>query len=132
MNILITLPKHLIEKILTGEKKYEMRKSLPKYMRFGEDGFFVVERGTDIVRCWCRVDNYIECKMSEIHANDFSSDLCVSPQFILEYAPVGTSVFLWGIGKVIELQDVTRNALNVFSNPQNFSYCYSNFLSLYK
>jgi len=47
MNILITLPKNLLEKILSGEKKYEMRKCLPKNMKLGEDGFFVVEKGTD-------------------------------------------------------------------------------------
>ena len=30
MNILITLRKHLLDKIMSGEKKYEMRKCLPK------------------------------------------------------------------------------------------------------
>jgi hypothetical protein len=44
MNILITLPKNLLAKILSGEKRYEMRKSLPKNMKVGEDGFFVVEK----------------------------------------------------------------------------------------
>ena len=60
MNILITLPKDLLEKIISGEKKFEMRKCLPKNMRIGEDGFFVVEKGSDEVRCWCRVDKAIE------------------------------------------------------------------------
>lgn len=60
MNILITLPKHLIDKILSGEKEFEMRKCLPKKMKIGEDGFFVVEKGTDNVRCWCRVDEVRE------------------------------------------------------------------------
>lgn len=36
MNILITLPKHLIEKIVSGEKKFEMRKCLPKHMKIGD------------------------------------------------------------------------------------------------
>ena len=60
MNILITLPKDLIEKIISGEKVYEMRKCLPKNMTIGVDGFFVVEKGTSDVRCWCRVDKAID------------------------------------------------------------------------
>ena len=60
MNILITLPKNLLEKIISGEKEFEMRKCLPKHMKIGEDGFFVVEKGTDDVRCWCRVDDVRE------------------------------------------------------------------------
>ena len=123
MNILITLPKHLIEKIISGEKKFEMRKCLPKYMNLGEDGFFVVEKGTDEVRCWCRVDNYMDGTMTEGQARKISKDLCVTPQFILDYASVGTTVYLWQIGKVKVLQDLCRGSLFVDKNPQQFAYC---------
>lgn len=78
MNILITLPKHLIEKIMSGEKKYEIRKCLPKSMRLGEDGFFVVEKGTDEVRCWCRVDAITIPATTEGFADKYAKDLCVS------------------------------------------------------
>ena len=60
MNILITLSKELINEILSGNKKFEMRKCIPKNLKIGEDGFFVVEKGTDLIRCWCRVDSIIE------------------------------------------------------------------------
>lgn len=123
MNILITLSKNLVEKIISGEKKYEMRKSLPKNMILGEDGFFVVEKGTDNVRCWCRVDSVINTGMNAYVAEIFSKDLCVTPRFILDYAPVGKDVCLWQIGKVIELQDVCRNSLCVDINPQQYAYC---------
>lgn len=125
MNILITLPKYLIEKIISGEKKFEMRKCLPKNMKIGEDGFFVVEKGTDIVRCWCRVDKIMTLNlvMTEIRAKGLSKDLCVSPQFILNYSRTGNDVRLWEIGKVIKLQDICRNSLFVDKNPQQFAYC---------
>lgn len=122
MNILITLPKHLLEKIISGEKTYEMRKCLPKNMRIGEDGFFVVEKGTDKVRCWCRVDSVINTGMNMYVAERFSNDLCVTPQFILDYAPIGKDVWLWKIGKVVELKDLCRNSLCVYKNPQQFAY----------
>lgn len=122
MNILITLPKHLIEEIISGEKEFEMRKCLPKHMKIGEDGFFVVEKGTDKVRCWCRVD-----KVSETYADHYSIDwyisrLCVPEEYIERYAN-GKKVYLWKIGKVIEIQDLCRDSLFVDKNPQQFAYC---------
>ena len=125
MNILITLPKNLIEKIISGEKRYEMRKCLPKHMKIGEDGFFVAEKGTDIVRCWCRVDKIMTLNlvMTEKIAKGLSNDLCVSPQFILNYSRTGNDVRLWEIGKVIKLQDLCRDSLFVDKNPQQFAYC---------
>lgn len=123
MNILITLPKDLLDKIILGEKKFEMRKCLPKNMKLGEDGFFVVEKGTDEVRCWCRVDGYKEGNMTKGLSRKFSKDLCVTPQFILNYAPVGTKVYLWEIGKVIAIECLKRDSLCVDKNPQQFAYC---------
>lgn len=123
MNILITLPKHLLDKIISGEKKYEMRKCLPKNMKLGEDGFFVVEKGTDIVRCWCRLDQAIEVIMTEHLAIEYSRSLCVTPQYVINYAPAGTKVYLWAIGKLIKFQDLRRNSLIVDRNPQSFYYC---------
>jgi hypothetical protein len=123
MNILITLPKNLRGKIISGEKIFEMRKSLPKNMKVGEDGFFVVEKGTDEVKCWCRVDAIKEVVMTKSLAVRYAVELCVTPQFILNYAPAGTKVYLWQIGKVMVLQDLTRGSLFVDRNPQQFAYC---------
>ena len=123
MNVLITLPKHLLDKILSGEKMYEMRKCLPKDMKLSEDGFFIVEKGTDKVRCWCRVDHCIEVTMTAIAAIQYAGMLGVSWSFVLHYAPIGTKVYLWQIGKVVELQDLCRNSLGIDKNPQQFAYC---------
>lgn len=123
MNVLITLPKHLLEKIMSGEKQFEMRKNLPRHMRIGEDGFFVVEKGTDKVRCWCRVDEAREVVMTEQLAIEYSRILGVTPDYIINYAPVSTKVYMWGIGKVKKLQNLCRNSLIVDKNPQSFAYC---------
>lgn len=123
MNVLITLQKELIDKIISGEKKFEMRKCLPKLMKLGEDGFFVVEKGTDEVRCWCRVDAITMPAITKETAEEYSKDLCVSPQYILNYVSKGPNVYLWEISKVIQLQDLTRGSLFVDKNPQQFAYC---------
>lgn len=122
MNILITLPKNLIEDIISGDKEFEMRKCLPKHMKIGEDGFFVVEKGTNEVRCWCRVDAFMETYIDHYSAGWFASRLCVSDEYVERYAN-GKRVFLWRIGKVITFEHLTRGSLIVNRNPQQFAYC---------
>lgn len=122
MNILITLPKHLIDCIISGEKLYEMRKSFPKLMKIGEDGFFAVEKGTSHVRCWCRVDAVCKTYVDHYSATWFVSRLCVDDEYIWKYAG-DKGVFMWKIGKVIELSDLDRSSLFIDKNPQQFAYC---------
>lgn len=122
MNILITLPKTLLEKIISGEKKFEMRKCYPKFMKIGEDGFFVVEKGTSKIRCWCRVDDIFETDINMYSVKLLASQLCVNEQYIRKYAN-GKRVFLWEIGKVITFDSLSRDSAFVASNPQQFAYC---------
>lgn len=122
MNILITLPKSLLEKIISGEKEYEMRKCLPKQMEIGEDGFFVVEKGTDNIRCWCRVDEIRETYIDHYSAKLFASRLCVTEGYIENYAN-SKKVYLWKIGKIIAFENLKRDVLIVYRNPQQFTYC---------
>lgn len=122
MNIMITLPKNILDKIISGEKLYEMRKCLPIYMGIGDDGFFVVEKGTDDVRCWCRVDYVRAVYMDHLNAKCFASRLCVSEEYIEKYAN-GEYVYLWRIGKVITFEHLKRDSLLVDRNPQQFTYC---------
>ena len=122
MNIIITLPTHLLTKIISGEKVYEMRKCIPNLMRIGEDGFFVVEKGTDDVRCWCRVDEVLNTYIDHNEAERFASRLCVSADYIEKYAN-DKMIYLWKIGKVIAFDSLKRESLYVDRNPQQFAYC---------
>jgi hypothetical protein len=122
MNILITLPKNLIEKIISGEKVYEMRKSLPKLMKIGEDGFFAVEKGTSNVRCWCRVDDVREVYINDPNESWLLQRLCVDEDYIRKYA-ANKKVYLWKIGKVITFKYIKRDSLFIDKNPQQFAYC---------
>lgn len=122
MNVMITLPRDLIEKIIFGEKEFEMRKSVPKNMIIGQDGFFVVEKGTKEVRCWCRVDAVMETYIDHYSAGWFASRLCVPEEYIEKYAN-SKKIYLWKIGKVIEFECLCRESLMVDKNPQQFAYC---------
>lgn len=122
MNILITLPKHLIDAILKGEKLYELRKSRPKNLIIGQDGFFAVEKGTSNVRCWCRIDDIFETSIDNGCVHLFASYLCVSKEFILKYVN-GKKPYIWVIGKVMRLEGLDRSSLLVDKNPQSYAYC---------
>lgn len=122
MNVLITLPKHLIDSIISGEKTYEMRRVFPKFMKIGEDGFFAVEKGTSNVRCWCRIDSVYGTYIDTKNSSWFAARLCVNEDYVRKYAD-GKKVCLLKIGKVIELSDLDRSSLFVEKNPQQFAYC---------
>lgn len=122
MNILVTLPKKLIDKIISGDKKMEMRKCLPKKLDIGIDGFFVVEKGTDVIRCWCRVDDVLITNIDDHSAEWLAFPLGVSASYIENYAD-GKEVYLWKIGKVVKFENLCRSLLLVDRNPQQFAYC---------
>lgn len=124
MNVVITLPKDLLEKIISGEKIYEMRKCLPKNLRVGVDGFFVIEKGTDNVRCWCRVDGFVKVFFDNYHVKWFKPHICVPERYIMDYAK-GKKVCLWKIGKVKTFDYFKRCDLLIDKNPQSFAYTYS-------
>lgn len=121
MNVVITLPKDLLEMIISGKKKYEMRKCMPNHLRLGIDGFYVVEKGTDNIRCWCRVDEFVDIYFDYYNVKWFRPHICVPERYIMDYAK-GKRVCLWKIGKVHSFKYKKLRDLAVDRNPQQFSY----------
>ena len=122
MNILVTLPRELITKIITREKRYEMRKSFPERMDVCAEGFFVVEKGTDEIKCWCRVDEVLYTYIDDYTISKLPSMVCVPEEYIRQYGR-GKMVYLWRIGKVITFENLKRSSLKIYRNPQQFVYC---------
>lgn len=119
MNVVITLPRDLINKIINGEKWFEMRKTFPYRFRDG-DGVFVIEKGTDNVRCFFRVLDFISIEPSE--ARVFAALLGVSVEYVENYCKNAKRVYLWKIGHVTTLSNWKRSKLGIDKNPQSFAY----------
>lgn len=124
MNVLITLPKGLIGEILSGDKKILMRKIFPKNLKIGSDGFFVVEKGTSNVRCWCRVDSARQVYITRVGSWALSRSVCVSPAYIRTAARYREPVWLCDLGRVRALSEVTIDDLIIERNPRSFCYCH--------
>lgn len=125
MNIVVTLPKELIKAIIEGRKVIEIRKFRPTLMKVGDDGFYCVEKGTQFVRCWCRVDDIGIVMKEFIDPKELARKAAVSEEFIKDYIKNGRIVYLWRIGKVrtFENDSFVLSSLNVDRNPQKFAYC---------
>ena len=125
MNVVITLPKPLIIAIIEGTKTFEMRKCLPKHMKVGEDGFFVVEKGTKRIHCWCRVDEVQTFSALFSLTRNLCKKLAVSQQYVDNYRSGAKFIYLWRIGKVnrFEKDAVTLKDLCIEKAPQSFAYC---------
>lgn len=125
MNIVITLPKELIKAIIEGKKVIEIRKVRPTLINVGDDGFFCVEKGTQFVRCWCRIDDIGIVMKEFINPKELACKAAVSEEFIKDYIKKGKLIYLWRIGKVIEFEDdsLVLSSLFIDRNPQQFAYC---------
>lgn len=128
MNIVITLPNRYIQAIIDGKKTIEMRKSIPKYCRAGEDGFFVVEKGTDNIICWCKVSEFyaintsLDCLVA-MQFDKWGSQICVSRKEFFNYCKKNNQIYLWFIDKVkIFSQPLHKEDLIIDKNPQSFCY----------
>ena len=125
MNVLITLPKNLIDAIISGEKTFEMRSVKPQLMECSEDGFFCVEKGTDNVRCWCQCDYTLKLDADEVLYGFWSERLAVDVGYVKLYCSNKRMVYMWHIAEVVEFHGsgIKRDELYVDRNPQQFAYC---------
>lgn len=129
MNVVITLPQRLSQAIISGTKKIEMRKSNPKNLNAGIDGFFVIEKGSDNVVCWCRVSRINKIYLFNKQLRDWwydtiGNDICISREEFHAYCRTTDIMYLWIIDKTIKFSpNLHKSDLIIDKNPQ--SYCYA-------
>ena len=125
MNIVITLPAHLSKAIMEGRKKCEMRRCCPKLFNLGHDGFFVVEKGTKNVVCWCKVKRFVEINTSSMDVGVMADSLCVNEDFIRQYIGGRKKVFLWEIEKCFTFRTPLHLWKDLAVNKAPQSFCYA-------
>ena len=98
---------------------------MPRFLHQGEDGFFVVDKGTKNIRCWCRVDEIQIVSGLFSLTKEMCEMLAVSQQYVENYRSGAKFIYLWRIGKVKHFEDgaITLADLIVDRAPQSFVYC---------
>lgn len=124
MNIVITLPPHLVEAFIRGEKTAELRKSCPLHLKTREDGFFIVTKGTRFVSCWCRVSEIRRLYKNYTLTEEEKQSLYVDDFWIEKYRKNRQTCYIWKTDKIKCFSpSITLDDLMVDKAPQQFAYC---------
>ena len=125
MDIAITLPKSLWDKIVSGEKSIELRKSKPIDYLLDFDRVYVVIKGsTDIVGYFYITDFVATSPSCLMTLHNALTKIAVSQDWISHYIEGETLVYLWYIGKVFQYSEPLYRpfTLKLSNNPQSYIY----------
>lgn len=125
MDIAITLPRSLWNKIVSGEKSIELRKVRPNLFNAWRDRVYVVTKGSNEVVGYF----YIECFMATtlsclMVSHRWLEQIAVSQEWVSTYIEGSKLIYLWFIGKCVSFnKSADRNFdMRLKNNPQCFTY----------
>ena len=124
MNIVITLPRILINKIISGEKSVEVRSKVPTNFNLKTDVVYVAEKGTSNIPLMFSIKEFISFKDKTEAINYINKDAAVSIQFLENYTKDKNTICIWVLGRVCLLPKSRHMAtwLGIKKNPQSFIY----------
>lgn len=125
MDIAITLPRSLWDKIVSGEKTIELRKNTPQEFNEKTDRVYVCLKGTEFVAGYFTVLSFrlIDANLVTSFKN-IVKKIEVPEQWIDDYLKNSSLAVLWYIDDVVSFagNGVYRSVYNLDKNPQSFVY----------
>ena len=124
MNIIITLPQSLWERIVTGEKTIELRKTTPKNFNCATDKCYVILKGTHILAGWIYLDS-IQTKPKTEPITEAITACITVPRIWIDYYLANSHKYsLWYIRTHVEYDDIDDawELFNINTNPQSYIY----------
>ena len=124
MDILITLPKNLIEKILSGEKTVEVRSRRPIKFDLYNDIVYVVQKGTRRVVMDFTIERFVDVDYAGLLFYYNEGNVGVDLAWLTKYAANKKTFSIWYIGCVTSLDciDLTLDKMPVKAAPQSYTY----------
>lgn len=120
MNVLITLPKRLIDKIIIGEKTLELRSRIP--MRYDDNSrIYVVQKGTRRIRLSFRCPYFNKVQANHESALVYHRFLGISLEEYMSYVSRYRELCFWPIKDLMN-ECATIDDFNIKRNPQSFIY----------
>lgn len=125
MDIAITLPSALWDKIVSGDKTIELRKNFPKNFDVDVDKVYVILKGTTQIAGFFYVNSFEWFYAKSVR--DFVPILhkiSVPRQWVINYVGYSSAVYLWHIREVYTFpRPLDRSVVwNMYTNPQSFFY----------
>ena len=124
MDIVITLPKNLIDKILSGEKTVEVRTHKPIMFGLYRDIVYVVQKGTRRVVMNFTVEDFLDVDRAGLLFIYNEGNIGVDLNWLMKYAANKKKFSVWCIGCVssLECMNLTLDDLHVKVAPQSYAY----------
>lgn len=120
MNVLITLPKRLIDKIIIGEKTYELRSRIP--LKYDDHSrIYVVEKGTRRIRLSFKSHSFFGIQGGKREALQYSNLLGISKDEFLSYIVTYKELYFWPIQDLMN-ECFSIDDINIKKNPQSYIY----------
>lgn len=124
MDIVITLPKNLIEKILSGEKTVEVRTHRPKLFNLYRDIVYVVQKGTRRIVMNFTIEEFLDVDRDGLISLYNEGIVGVNYDWLMQYAANKKTFSIWCIGCMTSLDsiDLTLDKMSVKAAPQSYAY----------
>ena len=131
MNIAITLPRNLWEKICSGEKQIECRKRIPRNFMPAYDLVWVIIKGTNKVVGALKINTFQTCVEVQEIARNYLDKICIDKTRLEQYAKHEDVLHLWHIKetKKLAIPQDREKFLDIMANPQCYTYCRPNGIS---
>lgn len=123
MNVVITLPEHLIRAIMWGEKFIEVRSKVPLHFDKNKDVVFVVQKGSDKVPLYFTITRFFYYDgLSD--TKYIAKNAAVSVDYINNYRKGKKFICSWVIGCAckVDCPFGLYSDLKIYKNPQSFIY----------
>lgn len=123
MNVVITLPEHLIKAIICGEKFIELRSKIPLRFDMTKDVVFVVQKGSHKVPMYFTITRFF----GYYGLNDakyLAKEAAVTVDYINKYRKDKKQIYAWVIGCAckVDCPFSLYSDLKINKNPQSFIY----------
>lgn len=124
MDIAITLPAHLIELIMTGKKRIEIRKNMPRKFNCKFNRVYICKKGTRNVVGYFTVKQFERTQNYYGAWEKYSTLMGIDYNYYQHYVTNSRCIYLWHIKDVCLYLPMinTELLLGTLNNPQ--SYCY--------
>lgn len=125
MNVVITLPEHLIKAIMMGDKFFEIRTKKPLHFDEKKDVVFVVQKGTKMVPLYFTIKHFYHYDYNSYSYNEYLAEkAAVSVEYINNYIKGKVCIYAWVIGCAckVDCPCYLYSELKINNNPQSFIY----------